>query len=150
MSNVECAIKIMKERGDIKCYAYGLDCMPMLYRLESESTEIASKFLKALEEDDSYLVYGTTIPCRSMEFVNKNKFEQWIDEKCRGKEKIEIHWKRSHLDSVLKKHVKDGYKMEMKRHIEYMEITNLAEKAKREAKEKEKEQEAINLLEQIL
>ena len=150
MSNIECAIKILKKRGDINCYAYGYDSMPMLYELESDSTKIASRLFKELKEDDSYLVCTTTNPCRSMEFVNKYKFEQWIDEKCKGKEKIQIRWKSSHLDIVLKKHIKDRYKMRKKQHTEYMEITNLEEKTKRETKEKEKEQEAIDLLEQIL
>ena len=150
MSNIECAIEIMKKRGDIECYAYGLDSMPMLFKLESDSTKIATKFFKAMKEDDNYLVCTTTNPCRSMEFVKKEKFEQWLDDKCKEKEKVTIPWQSSHLDSVLEKHTGYKYEMKKKRHCDYMEITNLAEKEKREEKEKAKEQEAINLLDQIL
>lgn len=150
MSNVECAIKIMKERGDIKCHTYGLGSMPRLYTLASPSTEIASKFFQALEEDDSYLVCGTTIPCRSMEFIKKQEFEEWIENKCRGKETVNVPWENSHIDSILKRHVKNKYDMRKNKYINIMEITNLEEKAKREAKAKEKEQEAIDLLEKIL
>ena len=155
--NIECILQALKDKGHIKYYAYGYDTMPMFYRIESKRGEkLGNKILELFSEYNNrgnYIVKSITSTNTKIEFAKIDDLLKWLkQDKFEKNECTIIDWNNSHLDFEFEKFLITNTKFEMKRQKfgEGIEIINTKIRSKKYKLEKQKEQEALDLIDLLL
>lgn len=147
---IECVLELMEEKGYINRNSIEeYDCMPkvdMIYN--SRGKEFGKKLFEAIEKSEEYLVDMSTVTYSKIEISKKSDIDEWLQQ-FSDKEENRILWSNIRLDPDIFKYIEEkGYKA--KKTYNHIEVTNLAIREERLNKEKEKNQEAIDLLDQLL
>lgn len=145
---IECVLELMKEKGYIEIYEYSEEPMPLIHTIKNHrGKEFGEKLFQAIIESKEYLAdYGNrNFP--EISIAKKADINEWL-ETITG-ETTRIRWDYGRLDSKLFRYMRNK-DFEVYSDYSNIEITNLKLKKERLKKIEEENQEAINLLNQLL
>lgn len=146
---IECALEIMKKQGHIEITTTGEDSMPMIYRLKSlRGHTIGKKFFNALRDSPEYLVNNRNIHHKEMIFIKTKDIDEWL--KQFTKEQTTIRWQNTTLSNQIKNYLEEkDFTLEDESSYA-VSVINLTKRDERKKKEKQINQEAIELLNKLL
>lgn len=146
---IECVLELMKEKGYIDIYEYSEEPMPIILMIKNyRGKKFGKKLFEAIKESEEYLIDQVTSDLSKIEIAKKSDIDEWLKQ-FENKEENRIYWSSTVLDIDIFAYLKEkGY--EAKKLYNHLGIANLAIREKRMKKEEEKNQEAIDLLEQLL
>lgn len=149
---LKCILSLLKEKEHIEMYLDGYDSMPEIWNIKSlRGTEFAEKLYERILKDHSCFIESEDVYHVRVVICEKKAIEKWVEERgFADREMTRIKWSFGRLDDTIAKYLNQlGYEMKRVGHMDYIEITNLRIKEERIEKEREKEKEAIELLEMI-
>lgn len=147
---IECILELMKEKGYINIYEDSEEPMPLIYRIQNHrGKEFGSKLFHAISESEDYLADFGNVNFPEILFAKKTDIDEWL--KTLTKETTKIRWIRGRLDSKVFKYMEEkGFDAYHDTSGLTATITNLKIKNERLKKIEEENQEAIDLLDQLL
>ena len=147
---IECVLQLMEEKEYIKKNSINeYDCMPKVDMIiNHRGPEFGKKLFNAIVQSEEYLFDQTYVNFSKFEIAKKSDIDEWLQQ-FSDKEKNRIRWSSIRLNSDIFEYIK-GKGYEAKKTYNHIEITNLAIREERLKKEGEKNQEAIDLLDQLL
>lgn len=147
---IECILELMQEKGYIsKNSVEEYDCMPKVDMIiNHRGPKFGKKLFNAIVQSEEYLFDQTCVKFSKFQIAKKSDIDEWLQQ-FSDKEENRILWSNMRLDSDIFEYIKEkGYKA--KKTYNHIEVTNLAIREKRMKKEEAKNQEAIDLLDQLL
>ena len=145
---IKCILELMKEKGYIEIYEHGEEPMPLIHTIRNHrGKEFGEKLFQVIVESENYIAdYGNrNFP--EISFAKKSDIDEWLE--TITKETTRIKWDFGRLDSKLFRYMtKKGF--EVSSEFSGIEITNLKVKSERLKKIEKENQEAIDLLDQLL
>lgn len=147
---IECVLELMQEKGYIEIYEHGEEPMPLTYIIENHrGKEFGQKLFKAILDSGDYLVdYGNrNFP--DISIAKKSDIDEWLE--TIKDETTKIRWIPGRLDYKLFEYMeKKNFEASKDRAGLSVIITNLKVKNERLKRIEAKNQEAIDLLDQLL
>lgn len=147
---IECILELMKEKGYIEVFEDSEEPMPLIYLIKNHrGKEFGSKLFNAISESEDYIADFGNINFPEITFAKKTDIDEWLE--TITKETTTVRWIRGRLDSKLFNYMKEK-EFEVSNDFSGLriEITNLKIKNERLKKIEEENQEAIDLLDQLL
>lgn len=147
---IECILQLMEEKDYIEIFEFGEEPMPLMHTIQNHrGKEFGQKLFKAILDSGDYLVdYGNrNFP--EISIAKKSDIDEWLE--TIKDETTKMRWISGRLDYKLFKYMekknfeasKDGVGLSVI-------ITNLKVKNERLKRMEKKNQEAIDLLDQLL
>lgn len=145
---IECILELMQDKDYIEVFEDSEEPMPLIYLIKNHrGKEFGSKLFNAISESEDYIADFGNFNFPEITFAKKTDIDEWLE--TLKKEATGIRWIWGRIDSKLFKYMeKKGF--EIHRTYSGIEITNLKIKNERLRKIEEKNQEAIDLLDQLL
>lgn len=147
---IECILELMKEKGYIDIYEDSDEPMPLIYRIKNNrGTEFGGKLFHAISKSEDYIADYKKVSFPEIFFAKKTEIDEWLE--TFTKEITEIRWPRGGLDSKILKYMKEK-DFDAFHDFSGLNLTiiNLKIKKERIKKIEEENQEAIDLLDQLL
>ncbi len=146
---IECVLELMQEKDYIYMLEYSEEPMPLIYMIKNyRGKKFGKKLFKAIKDSEKYLVDQVTSDYSRIEIAKKSDIDEWLQQ-FENKEESRIYWSSIRLDIDIFNYLKEkGYKA--KKLYNHLGITNLAIQKDRMKEEEAKNQEAIDLLDQLL
>lgn len=146
---IECVLELMKEKDYIDICEYGEEPMPLIHGITNHrGREFGSKLFKAIVKSENYIAEYGNKNFPEITIAKKTDIDEWL--KTITKETTKIRWTCGRLDTKLFRYMEEkGFKT----HYGisgFLEITNLKVEKERLKEIERKDQEAVDLLDQLL
>ena len=148
---IECILELMQDKDYIEIEENTREPMPLTYIIRnSRGKEFGSKLFHIISESEDYIADHGNINFPEIFFAKKADIDEWLE--IFTEETKKITWLRGRLDTELFKYMeKKGFEASyINCSGRAITITNLKIKNERLRKIEEKNQEAIDLLDQLL